>query len=376
LGCEGGGRPVGDRAVPTDDGRQAGLDQGAGERVSQSLRRGRGRRAKLLAVSRRRQSGPQTVGRRGAETGGQKQEPRRRRAQGAQQSGRVSGIGAAAPVFEQQDGAQGLPGVGLPGMMAVTGQVQHRQAPGGGEVLAQGVGLAALLHQQVEVGGAHGIEDGGLLGLVVELGGARRGGGHEGEAQPAVIQGGEWRDGSKAALGAELEQSIGGEITVVVGQQFPGCLEQGPFHRAGGAARAVDAEQQRGRGALQQPVEEALIAIDPAVEVAADGKGRGRVRALLQEGVAHGQFLEEAQRVTVERAPGADRRVVDQQAEAVVLNQDAGSHAAVPPNSEFLGLDGDCRRFPSSGGRRQQRVGGEADGGCAALIHPTKPAPL
>jgi hypothetical protein len=32
--------------------------------------------------------------------------------------------------------------------------------------------------------------------------------------------------------------------------------------------------------------------------------------------------------------------------------------------------------IPNLGGRRQQRVGSEADGGCAALIHPTKPAPL
>jgi iron(III) transport system ATP-binding protein len=31
---------------------------------------------------------------------------------------------------------------------------------------------------------------------------------------------------------------------------------------------------------------------------------------------------------------------------------------------------------PNLGGRRQPRVGSEADGGCAALIHPTKPAPL
>ncbi|MBV5274740.1 MAG: hypothetical protein JZU52_14230 [Lamprocystis purpurea] len=31
---------------------------------------------------------------------------------------------------------------------------------------------------------------------------------------------------------------------------------------------------------------------------------------------------------------------------------------------------------PNLGGRRQQRVGSEANGGCAALIHPTKPASL
>jgi UDP-2-acetamido-3-amino-2,3-dideoxy-glucuronate N-acetyltransferase len=31
---------------------------------------------------------------------------------------------------------------------------------------------------------------------------------------------------------------------------------------------------------------------------------------------------------------------------------------------------------PNLGGRRQQRVGSEANGGCAALIHPTEPAPL
>jgi hypothetical protein len=148
-------------------------------------------------------------------------------------------------------------------MMAVTGQVQHRQAPRRGQMLAQDIGLPALLHQQVEVGGAHGIEDRGLLGLVIEFGGARRGGGHEGESEPAIIRGWEWRDGSQAALGAELQQDISGEIAPRVGQQFPGRAQQGPFHRTWGAARAVDAEQQRAGGGGEQAPEVVLIAIDP-----------------------------------------------------------------------------------------------------------------
>jgi hypothetical protein len=56
--------------------------------------------------------------------------------------------------------------------MAVTGQVQHWQTTVLDQAPAECLGLAALLHQQVQVGGAHSVEDRGLLGLVVKLQGA------------------------------------------------------------------------------------------------------------------------------------------------------------------------------------------------------------
>ncbi|WP_295578688.1 DEAD/DEAH box helicase [uncultured Lamprocystis sp.] len=55
------------------------------------------------------------------------------------------------------------------------------------------------------------------------------------------------------------------------------------------------------------------------------------------------------------------------------------AHARKPGKQDFflqVKVEVWLPAVPNLGGRRQQRVGSEADGGCAALIHPTKPAPL
>lgn len=66
-----------------------------------------------------------------------------------------------------------------------------------------------------------------------------------GEGGVSARKGNRPEDRAQAALGAELEQGVGGEVGLVVDQQLPGGLEQRPFDRARVAARAVDGQQQR-----------------------------------------------------------------------------------------------------------------------------------
>jgi hypothetical protein len=259
------------------------------------------------------------------------QQPGRGRAQGAEQRRGVGGPLAEGAVFEQQHGPRRRLGRLAPSVMAMAGEVQHRHSAGLGEAPAERLGLAALVHQQIQVGVADGVEDGGLLGLVVELGDALRCRGHEGEAQAVVIQRRRLVERAQAALGAELQQGIGGQVGRIVGQQFPGGAQQRPFHRAGAPDRAVDREHQRRDGLLGPAAEQALIAFDPAVEVAADGIGGGRVRALLQQRVAGREALEVPQRGGIERAACADRCAAVQELEAVVSDEDRGGHGARLP---------------------------------------------
>jgi hypothetical protein len=66
----------------------------------------------------------------------------------------------------------------------------------------------------------------------------------------------------------------------------------------------VDGQQQRALGLLDQPVEPALITVDPAIEVAADGMGRRRVRVLLQQQIARREAIQEGQCAGIEREAG------------------------------------------------------------------------
>ena len=303
LGGEGDGGPVAHRAGPAEGGGQAGADQGAGEGVG-----GGG------GVARAGRGG-------GAEAGGQEDQPGHGRAQRGEEGGGVGGGGAEVGVFEQQHRARRLPAGAGPGVVAVAGEVQHRRPAGGFEVVGEGPGLAALVHQQVEVGAADGLEDGGFLGFVVELVGAVGGGGHEGEAEAVVVGGVGGALGADAAQGAVLEQGVVGPEAVGVGEELPRGVEHGPVGGLGPAAGAVDGEQQGRRGFVGEAPQQALGPVEPVVEVAPEGEQGGGLAPVGEGRVAGAEALERGDGVSVEDATGADGLAVGEEGQGVVLDE-------------------------------------------------------
>lgn len=100
------------------------------------------------------------------------------------------------------------------------------------------------------------------------------------------------------------------------------------MRRTGAAARAMDVEHQRAGGLFEQPPQLALIPIDPAVEIASDGKSRGRIRTLPQKPVAGREPREVRERVSIQRSAWSDRRVIGKQREGVLLDQNRRIHDA------------------------------------------------
>ena len=212
----------------------------------------------------------------------------------------------------------------------MAGEVQHRRPAGGFEVAGEGPGLAALVHQQVEVGAADGLEDGGFLGFVIELVGAVGGGGHEGEAEAVVVGGVGGAQGADAAQGAVLQQGVVGPEAVGVGEEFPGGVEHGPVGGVGPAAGAMDGEQQGRRGFVGEAPQQALGAVEPGVEVAAEGEQGGGLapagKGAAEGGVAGGEAPEGVDGLSVEDATGADGLAVGEEGQGGVLDEQRRSH--------------------------------------------------
>jgi hypothetical protein len=200
------------------------------------------------------------------------------RPQGSDQCTRIGRKFLAFRVLQHQNRFRRVFGHagGLPRVVAMAGQVQRLHHGIFGEPLAKLVGIAALLHQEIELGRAHRRHDGGLLGLVIKLKRAARRRRHEHQAKSMLVE--RWcvRLTAKPPHRAEAQADIAGEETLLIGQKLPRRAQQRPFGRARVSVRGTHLESQWMIGPLQQRTQLPAVTIQPPIKLAPQRQKAGR----------------------------------------------------------------------------------------------------